>query len=113
MGRPKGGKNRVYSYEFKLSLMKELEAGNSSYYLGKLHDIMPSTINAWARKYVKNGSSALKNKRKPGNPMGGAHFKKFSSEEERLRYELALKEVEIMKLKKLIKLQRKEESQNK
>lgn len=113
MGRPKGGKNRHYSAEFKLGLMHELESGSSSRELGENYGIRSSTIRAWVKKYKEGGSSALINKRKPGNPFAGAHCKKFESEEERLRYELAIKEVEIMKLKKRLELQRKEHSQKK
>ena len=113
MGRPKGGKNRVYTYDFKLLLMSELEGGSSSYYLGKKHNIESSTIRSWARIYRELGPESLRTKRKPGNPNAGKYNKIFESEEERLRNELALKDVEIMKLKKLIELQRKEVLQKK
>lgn len=106
MGRPKGGKNRFYTTEFKLRIMEELEQGDSTRSLGEKYNINYRLIAAWATKYRNGGEEALTNKRKPGNSFGGAYNKKFKTEEERLRYELAIKEVEIMKLKKLIELQK-------
>ncbi len=113
MGRPKGGKNRYYTTEFKMKMMKELETGESTRSLQKKYDVDYRLIGTWSRKYQKNGLDGLVNKKKPGNPFGGAYQKKFASEEDKLRYEIALKEVEIAKLKKLIEIQTKGESQKK
>ena len=70
MGRPKGGKNRSWSHEEKLRIV---------------------------RRYVDEG---LKNKKRTGNPFAALHTSKSLTEEERLRLIIARQEVEIERLKK-------------
>lgn len=108
MGRPKGGKNRFHSQELKLKIIKEIEGGSSKRQVGIKYGISHGLISSWIKKFESGGPDALYAKRRPGNPMAGAHLKKFESELERLRYEVALKDVEIMKLKKLMEIRGKE-----
>ena len=113
MGRPKGGKNRYYSAEFKQSIVKELINGESTRNLAAKYSISRSNILNWSRKYKEEGLEALEPKRKPGNPYSRITSKKQPTEVEILRYELAKAEVEIVKLKKQLEIKRKEELQKK
>lgn len=113
MGRPKGGKNRYYSKEYKLEIIQELLEGASTRSLSQKYGISKSNINRWSQQYREQGKKGLENRRKPGNPFGGAHNKKHVTEVDRLRYELAKAEVEIVKLKKWLEIQEREESQRK
>lgn len=113
MSRPKGGSNRYYSKEFKTEIIKELLSGESIPSLSKKYEINKSNIGRWSKQYKECGEAGLDAKRRPGNPFGGAHHKKHISETEQLRYELAKAEVEIVKLKKQLEIQRKEEIRKK
>lgn len=105
-GRPKGGKNKYYSKEFKLEVLKRCFAGESEKTVAKEYGISHGMISVWNRKYREKGPAGLENKKKPGNPLAGIHRKKNLSEVERLRYELAKAQVELAKLKKLYQMER-------
>lgn len=112
MGRPKGGRNRYYSTEFKQNIIKQVLKGKSARNVAKEHGIYPSNVFRWIHQYKENGFDGLKNKIRPGNPYVGLYRKKAGpSEVEKLRYELVKAEVEIVKLKKQLDIKRREESQ--
>ena len=113
MGRPKGGSNRYYSKQLKLEIISELLSGESTRSLSTKYGINKSNIGRWSKQYKEYGEQGLETKRKPGNPYGGRHNKKHISEVDQLRYELAKAEVEIVKLKKQLEIQVREESQKK
>lgn len=113
MSRPKGGKNRYYSKQFKMEVIREMLSGESIHSLSEKHGINTSNIERWSKQYREHGEAGLETKRRPGNPFGGAYNKKHASETDQLRYELAKAEVEIVKLKKQLEIQRKEELQKK
>ncbi len=67
--------------------------------------ISDTTIGKWVRAYEKDGIDGLKSKTGKcgsGNPYSALYVKKNLTEVERLRLELAKKEVECERLKKVI-----------
>ena len=102
----KGGNKRYFSKEFKLSVVKRNLAGESSGKLSKQLNLDKSLICYWARIYRDKGDSGLESKRRPGNPLATYQNRKKLSIEEQLRYELAKKDIELAKLKKILEYQR-------
>ena len=104
MGRPKGTKNIMRSYKEKEQIVLRCINENISYNaLGRELGISDTTISKWVRAYQKEGIEGLKSKTGKcgsGNPYAALHTKKSLSEVERLRLELAKKEVECERLKK-------------
>ena len=104
MGRPKGTKNKRRSPEEKESIVLELINGEeSSYSISRKYGVSRSLLWTWVETYRNegiNGFSSKVGKHKNGNPYAALHTKKNLSEEERLRLELAKKEVECERLKK-------------
>ena len=107
MSRPKGGKNKYYSQEEKLALVKRNLDGESVMLLGKETGIAYSLIAKWWRQYLNNGAAALENKKKPGNPLARYSRRKFLTREETLEYKIEVlkrallkQEAEILRLKK-------------
>ena len=101
MGHPKGKKNRYYSKDEKLRVVKAVLSGKGSEEVGKEIGIGNRLIRKWVTLYLDQGENALENKRKSGNPLCRYMNKKDMSETEQLRYELARAELELAKLKKL------------
>ena len=100
MGRPKGGKNRRYTYEFKKKVVQEYRIGHSSSReLGKRYGISNSVILNWIRLYNED---LLKSGRtyKRGNPFAALHTSKSLSKEERLELENLKLRIENERLKK-------------
>lgn len=106
MGHPKGKKNRYYSKEEKLQVVKEVLDGKSSREVYRETGINHRLIRTWVSLYIEKGESSLENKRKPGNPLCKYTNRKKMSEVDRLRYELAKAELELAKLKKAWELER-------
>ena len=102
-GRPKGTKNHMRTPEEKEQIV--LRCINENIPFKKLGDelgIDDYLVSRWVRAYEKYGINGLK--RKPaigtGNKYAALWNKKNLSEIERLRLELAKKEVECERLKK-------------
>mgnify|MGYP002529268276 CR=1 FL=1 len=108
MGRPKGGKNRYYSKEEKLRIVKEEENGESASGAGRKHGINKSLVPKWVSQYREGGEDALSPKRKPGNPLVTYINRKSLDETDQLRYELALAHMEIARLKKAEEAERRD-----
>jgi len=106
MGRPRGGKNRYHSKEFKLGIINRILAGEGSYSIAKEYELSPSMIRKWVRSFQAKGPLGLENKKKTGNPLVGMYRKRNMSEVEQLRFELAKAEVELAKLKKVYGMER-------
>ena len=104
MGRPKGTKNIMRSSEEKIRLIKEWEKSNlPGWTFAKQNNIQVGTFSGWIERYLKFGEEGLKSKTGKcgsGNPYAALHSKKNLTEVERLRLELAKKEVECERLKK-------------
>ena len=104
IGRPKGGKNRNFTPEQKRDFVLRCIEENSPYAtFARNNNISKTMLRSWIAKYEKNGVDGLKSKTGKcgsGNPYAALHNKKNLTEIERLRLELAKKEVECERLKK-------------
>ena len=98
MGK-KGIPHRKWSREEKLKIIHlHLNDHVSIKTIEKEHKIDHSLVAAWVKKYLEEGEDALEPHN--GNPYAALHIKKNLTEVERLRLELAKKEVECERLKK-------------
>ena len=101
MGRPKGGKNKYWTKEEKLKLIKEhLEMHVSTLEITNREHISNGMYNNWLRKYLELGEKGLENKKKPGNPLAKYCNKKNRTEMEKLEYENMKLRIENERLKK-------------
>ena len=101
MGRPKGGKNKYWTKEEKLRIVKKVtEGGLSSKQVGKEENISSSMIRKWVIKYLEEGENSLENKKKPGNPLAKYSNKKNLTDIEKLEYENMKLRIENERLKK-------------
>ena len=104
MGRPKGTKNNRRSPEEKESIVLKLINGEeSSYSISRKYGVSRSLLWTWVETYRNEGIKGFSSKvgkHKKGNPYAALHTKKNLTEIERLRLELAKKEVECERLKK-------------
>ena len=104
MGRPKGGKNRKYSVEEKKNYVEQFFRENIPLktFIRK-NNIPENTFRKWVINYENCGLEGLNSKTGKcgsGNPYAALYAKKNLTEVERLRLELAKKEVECERLKK-------------
>ena len=103
IGRPKGGKNRKYTVEEKLSIVNmNLQDHISTIQIKKETGISDSLISAWIHKYLDNGLQGLENKKnkKSGNVYAALHTSKSLTKEERLELENMKLKIENERLKK-------------
>ena len=104
IGRPKGTKNTMRSHKEKEQIVLRCINENIPFKtLGRELGISDTTIRTWVYAYQKEGIDGLKSKTGKcgsGNPYAALHAKKNLTEVERLRLELAKKEVECERLKK-------------
>ena len=101
MSRPKGGKNREWSEEQKYEIIRLiLDGEKSSYDLERELGVSGGMIRNWVRHYNEGGLEALKNKKKPGNPLVKYSRRKELTPIEQLEYENMLLRIENERLKK-------------
>ena len=101
MGRPKGGKNKYWSKEEKLKLIREhLDTNISTNEITTRENISNGMYNNWLKKYLEYGEKGLENKKKPGNPLAKYKNKKQLSNIEKLEYETMKLRIENERLKK-------------
>ena len=101
MGRPKGGKNKYWSKEEKLKLIKEhLDNNISTNEITTRENISNGMYNNWLKKYLEYGKKGLENKKKPGNPLSKYMNKKQLNDIEKLEYENMKLRIENERLKK-------------
>jgi transposase-like protein len=101
MGRPKGGKNKYWSKEEKLKLIKEhLDNNKSTNEITTRENISNGMYNNWLKKYLELGDAGLENKKKPGNPLAKYQSKKQLTDIEKLEYENMKLRIENERLKK-------------
>ena len=104
MGHPKGTKNVMRSPEEKEQLVLEWQTTNigmQTFAVSK--GLAPRPFMRWVHAYEEQGIDGLKSKTGKcgsGNPYAALHTKKELTEVEKLRLELAKKEVECERLKK-------------
>ena len=101
MSRPKGGKNKEWSEEQKYEIIRLiLDGKKSSCDLERELGISSGMIRNWVKRYNEGGLEALKNKRKPGNPLAKYSRRKELTPIEQLEYENMLLRIENERLKK-------------
>lgn len=106
MGRPKGGKNRYWSKEEKLRIIKKIiNEGYSTKEVAKQESVSDSMIRKWIKRYVEQGEDALQNQKKPGNPLSKFSNKKNLTDMEKLEYENMKLRIENERLKKGYKME--------
>lgn len=100
IGRPKGVKNKKYSYEFKLKVIKDyFENHLSKKETMTKYLISAGTFEVWKRNYL---DGCLENGRahNRGNKFAALHTSKSLSKEERLELENLKLRIENERLKK-------------
>lgn len=101
MGRPKGGKNKYWTKDEKLRIVKKVtEEGLSSKQVSAEENIDSSMIRAWVRKYLQEGENSLENQKKPGNPLMKYSRRTELTPMEKLEYENMKLRIENERLKK-------------
>lgn len=101
MARPKGGKNKAWTQEEKLRIVKRyITEGIGQRSLAKEEGIAPGMLSNWITKYQNEGPDGLINKKKTGNPFSALHTSNSLTEVERLKLIIAKQEIEIERLKK-------------
>ena len=99
MGRPKGGKNRKYTYEFKLKAVETyLNEHRSFRSVAAELNIAETRVRAWVKLY--NEGLLETGRKRPGNPFSALHTSKSLSKEERLELENLKLKMENERLKK-------------
>lgn len=100
MGRPKGGKNKKYSVEEKITIVKRyLDKHESLSELKRILGISDRNISRWAIQYLRDGVEGLQPGKK-GNPYSALHTSKSLSELDRLKLENMKLKVELERAKK-------------
>ena len=99
-GRPKGGKNKYYSKEEKLKIVREMLDGKTTRDITNEYGINHSVSNKWLHLFNELGIEGLENKKKPGNPLSKYSKRKNLSEIEKLQYENMKLRIENERLKK-------------
>ncbi len=86
MGRTKGGKNRTWSADEKLRIIRRYlnNEGNLSE-IAKQESISSGMLSNWVKRFDVEGIEGLNNKVK--NPFAGFHSKKNPTKLEKLEYE--------------------------
>ena len=102
MGRTKGGKNKSWTAQQKLEIIMPVIKGEISMeaLAKKLGYKSAGFICNWVKAYNNGGIDALKNKRKPGNPLVKYSKRKELTEIEKLEYENMKLRIENERLKK-------------
>ncbi len=101
MARPKGGKNKRWSTEEKLRIVRRYfdeRIGQGT--LAKEENISAGQLYNWIKRYAEGGPEALENRKKPGNPFAALSTSKSLTEEQRLKLIVEKQKIEIERLKK-------------
>jgi len=100
IGRPKGSKNRKYSYDFKLMVVKDHQDNHLSWKeLAMKYDVYRSVIQRWVKLYNEGilETGRIQNR---GNPYAALHTSKSLTREEKLELENLKLTIENERLKK-------------
>lgn len=101
MSRAKGGKNKYWSAEEKLKIVKRVVHEYLSIgQVAKEEDIAKGMLGNWVIAYQKYGEKGLQNQKKPGNPLVKFCNRKELNELEQLQYENMKLKIENERLKK-------------
>jgi transposase-like protein len=100
IGRPKGSKNRKYSYDFKLMVVKDHQDNHLSWKeLAMKYGVYRSVIQRWVKLYNEGilETGRIQNR---GNPYAALHKSKSLTREEKLELENLKLTIENERLKK-------------
>ena len=100
IGRPKGSKNRKYSYDFKLMVVKDHQDNHLSWKeLAMKYGVYRSVIQRWVKLYNEGilETGRIQNR---GNPYAALHTSKSLTREEKLELENLKLKIENERLKK-------------
>ena len=101
MGRPKGGKNKRWSMEEKLRIVRRyFDERIGQNRLAAEEGISRGQLHSWISKYQEGGPESLKNMKKVGNRYSALHTSKSLSVEERQSLEILRLRAENERLKK-------------
>lgn len=101
MGRPKGGRNKEWTQEEKLRIVRRyFDEGIGQRTLANEEGISRGMIYQWITKYQDGGENALFPSTGKGNRFSALHTSKSLTELERLKLLVAKQEIEINRLKK-------------
>lgn len=102
IGRPKGGKNKNYSTEYKLKIAKMyLNDHLSAVEIEKTEKVPHCNVQRWAKAYLEEGIKGLdEHHERRGNPFAALHTSKVLTNEERLYLENLKLRIENERLKK-------------
>lgn len=101
MSRLKGGKNKSWTKEEKLRIVRRyLDEKIGRPRLAKEEGISSGMLYTWITKFLNEGEDGLENIKKVGNSFAALHTSKSLSELERLRLTVEKQEIEIERLKK-------------
>lgn len=101
MGRPKGGKNKKWTFEDRLKFVKmNLDDHISPVTIESGFGVSRNTLYGWVVKYLRSGEEGLVNKKLPGNKIAALTSSKNLSREEYLELENIKLNIEIERLKK-------------
>lgn len=94
-------KNRYWSQQDKLKIVLEvMDKKDRRSEIVKKYDISNGMLSTWTTKYLSDGEDALKNTRKPGNPLAKYQRRKELTPIEQLEYENMKLKIEVERLKK-------------
>lgn len=100
IGRPKGGKNRKYSYEFKLRIMQDyFDDHLSKKEVMRKYSISSGTFDSFKHNY-ENGTLESGRMHNRGNILAALHTSKSLTKEQRLELENLKLKIENERLKK-------------
>ena len=100
MGRPKGGTNKKYTYEFKLKVVLDRENNHTSYpELEQKYGIHDSMVRRWVKNYY-DGCLEEGKIHNRGNKFAALHVSKHLTNEQRLELENLKLRIENERLKK-------------
>lgn len=100
IGRPTGSKNRKYSYDFKLMVVKDHQDNHLSWKeLAMKYGVYRSVIQRWVKLYNEGilETGRIQNR---GNPYAALHTSKSLTREEKLELENLKLKIENERLKK-------------
>ncbi len=101
MGRPKGGKNKKWTFEDRLRFVKmNLDDHIGFKKIERDFGVYHSTVHGWVMRYLEFGEDGLVNKKKTGNRFSALTNSKSLSREEYLELENIKLKIEIECLKK-------------
>ena len=101
MARPAGSKNIMRTAAEKEKIVLEYLNGKTGYKrVAESYDLEPASLFKWIKQYQQNGIKELESQTGRKEGLNQGRPKKPTTEEERLKREIAKLEIEVARLKK-------------